>query len=148
VITALITAVAGYLVGSSLENKKYEFGSSLETQKQYLQIQLSAYADFAKAQAAWQRADAVAKQLAQNAGIDPAITDASLKLREAIFRIVLFSPAEVVRAVAAFTEQTRNEECEVPEAELAVYQQMRRRIIPEDVTNKEITMALFGCKLK
>jgi hypothetical protein len=49
-VIALITAVLGYL-----------FGSSLETQKQHMQIQLSAYADFAKGQAAWQRAGMIQK---------------------------------------------------------------------------------------
>jgi hypothetical protein len=92
--------------------------------------------------------DAQLKKMIGDAMTNQAKTDASLKLRDAIFRIVLFSPAEVVRAVAAFTELTRKEECKMPEAELAVYQQMRRRIISEDVTKQEITMALFGCKLK
>jgi hypothetical protein len=35
---------------------QYHFSQSLETDKQRMQIQQTAHADFAKAQAAWQRA--------------------------------------------------------------------------------------------
>jgi hypothetical protein len=55
---AFLTAVFGLIgvvVGGFLQ---YYFSSSLETEKQRMQIQLAAYADFAKAQAAWQRAGA------------------------------------------------------------------------------------------
>ena len=80
--------------------------------------------------------------------INQASADASLKVRHPIFRIVLFSPAKVVTAVATFTELTHKEKCELPAAELALYKEMRGRIISEDVTNQVIAMALFGCKLE
>ena len=54
--TALLTAVfglAGVVIGGFLQ---YHFSQSLETDKQRMQIQQTAHADFAKAQAAWQRA--------------------------------------------------------------------------------------------
>jgi hypothetical protein len=148
-------------------------GGQLETKKQSMQIQLAAYGDFAKAQAAWQRAsvspattdaqlkkfkdavidpastDAQLKKMISDAMIDQAaITDAKLKLRDAVFRIVLFSPAEVVNALAAFTQTTLEEECVLKEDEFDVYERMRRQIISEPVTKQDIAMALFGCKLK
>jgi hypothetical protein len=148
------------------------FGSNLEAEKQRMQFQLSAYGDFVKAQAAWQRAginqegtddqlkelraaminpastDAQLKKMIGDAVTKQASTDASLKLRDTIFRIVFASPADVVRAVANFTELTHKEECVIPDADLAVYQQMRRGIKQEEVTKEVFAMALFGCKLK
>jgi hypothetical protein len=159
--TALLAGIfglIGVLVGGFLQ---YLFSGSLETEKQRMQIQLSAYADFAKAQAAWQRAQLERDELKKEA----AKSDAALKIRDANFRIVVFSPPEVVRALAAFMEENHNEQCGTTDADIAVYQTIRRQKLDSDyipnlitrkimgqvsdhVSNQEVAMALFGCKLK
>lgn len=160
--TALLTAVfglIGVLVGSFLQ---YLYSGSLESEKQRMQIQISAYADYAKAQAAWQRAgeeNEFKREAAYN--------DAALKIRDAAFRIVVFSPAEVVRALAEFVEQSRDrKECDITRADIAVYQILRRQNLqsdyisikrgpitgevsnPDPVSDRDVAMALFGCNLK
>ena len=101
--TALLTALfglIGVLVGGFIQ---YRVGEWLETGKQRMQIQLSAHADFAKAQAAWQRAQAQQEgdESKKKTAREAAIEDANLKLRDAAFRIVIFSPSDVVKAYAA-----------------------------------------------
>jgi hypothetical protein len=137
------TAVLAGLFGLMTATAGYYFGSSLETKKQRMQIQLSAYADFLKAQASWQRANT--PKTGQD---DPAKTDASLKIRDAAFRMVVFSPAPVVKAFAAFTALTTQEECYIPKAELDIYQRMSGEAISENIEDHEVAMALFACKLK
>ncbi|WP_271627587.1 hypothetical protein [Bradyrhizobium sp. CCBAU 11445] len=143
VIVAGLFTVVGVVIGGSLT---YQFGDKLETNKQRLQTQLSAYADLAKGQAGWQRALAIP-------GDDPnkntAIEDANLKIRDAAFRIVVFSPSAVVSALAAFVRETHHEECTATKADLHVYRTMRAQVLPNDhVTDQDIAMALFGCELK
>ena len=149
--TALLTAVFGLIGVVAGGFLQYYFSSSLETEKQRMQIQLSAYADFAKAQAAWQRAGAET----DDAKRKEAIRDSSLRIRDAAFRIVVFSPPEVVRALAAFVQQSGDrEECNTTDTDIALYQIVRRqntRQVSEsdhDVSNQDVAMALFGCKLK
>jgi hypothetical protein len=144
-VTGLVTGAIG-LIGVALGGfLQYYTGGSLETEKQRMQIQISAYADFAKGQAAWQRARAEADESKK----EEAFRDASLKIRDAAFRIVIFSPAELVRALAAFVEENHKEECETTEADLTLYRSIRRHVSSSDhVSNQDIAMALFGCKLK
>jgi hypothetical protein len=170
--TALLAGaftLLGVVIGGFLQ---YLFSGLLETEKQRMQIQISAYADFAKAQAAWQRAqaqeegDESKKKTAREAAID----DASLKIRDAAFRIVVFSPPEAVRALAEFVEQSgKRGECNITQADIALYQILRRQNSDQDsdyisnfirqqirghasnsdqVSNEDIAMALFGCKLQ
>src|SRR5262249_53473488 len=161
--TTILTAVSGLIgivVGGFLT---YLYGGSLETDKQRMQIQMAAYADYAKAQTALQRAGAEKDEHKKEA----AENDAALKIRDAAFRIVVFSPPEVVRALAEFVEQSRNRpECNIPKTDIAVYQILRRQNldpdyistkrgqligqVPKDyrVSNEDVAMALFGCKLK
>jgi hypothetical protein len=84
-----------------------------------------------------------------------AIRDSSLRIRDAAFRIVVFSPPDVVRALAAFVEQSGDrEECNTTDADIALYQIVRRQNTRQasnsnyDVSNQDVAMALFGCKLK
>jgi len=162
-VSALITALfglIGVLVGGFLQ---YLYSGSLETDKQRMQIQIAAHADYAKAQAAWQRAGAEEDKTKREA----AENDAALKIRDAAFRIVVFSPPEVVKALAEFVEQSRDrKECDITSADIAVYQILRQRNLqpdyistkraqitgevsdPDPVSNRDVAMALFGCKLK
>ena len=84
--------LAGVVIGGFLQ---YYFSQSLETDKQRMQIQQAAHADFAKAQAAWQRALREEDESKKKT----AILDAQLKIQDAAFRIVIFSPSEVVRGI-------------------------------------------------
>jgi hypothetical protein len=155
-----VFGLIGVLVGGFLQ---YLYSGSLETEKQRMQIQISAYADYAKAQAAWQRAGEENEQSKREA----AENDAALKIRDAAFRIVVFSPAEVVGALAEFVEQSRDrKECDITRADIAVYQILRRQNLqsdyisikrghitgevsnPDPVSDRDVAMALFGCKLK
>lgn len=150
----LLTGLSG-LLGALLGGLvQYVTGTWLETDKQHLQIQMAAYADFAKAQAAWQRAqqaedDARKKPKPGDARKNPVIEDAKLKIRDAAFRIVMFSPADVVEAWAAFTREDHPEACApVPsQADLAVYRSMRRQVRHDAVADADVVMALFGCRL-
>lgn len=138
---AFLTGAIG-LIGVALGGLiQYHISGSLETEKQRMQIQLSAYADFAKAQAAWQRAEWEDDESQKKA----TRRDANLKIRDAAFRIVIFSPAEVVRALAAFMEENHSEVCSTSQADLALYQSIRRQT-SDDVSNRDIALALFGCK--
>jgi hypothetical protein len=131
----------GVLVGAAIQ---YYAGDLLEINKQRLQTQLSAYADFAKAQAAWQRADSEADQATKNT----AQKDANLKIRDAAFRIAIFSPDDVVKAFAAFIREKHREDCAASPADLAVYQTLRARVSDKNVPNEDMAMVLFGCTLK
>jgi hypothetical protein len=121
---AILTALFGLLgvvVGGFLQ---YLYSGLLETEKQRMQIELSAYADFAKAQAAWQRAG-MEKDQSKREAVE---NDAALKIRDAAFRIVVFSPPEVVGALSAFVEQSGNrEECNLTQADIALYQTIRQQ---------------------
>ena len=134
--------LVGVLLGGLLQ---YHFGSSRETEQQRLQIQLSAYADLAKAQAALQRAqhDDARKRAAT-------VDDANLKIRDAAFRVVIFSPTDVVKTWAASTREAHPEACgpTPTKADVAVYKSMRRQIRDDDVPDDDVVMALFGCKMK
>jgi hypothetical protein len=131
----------GVLLGGFIQ---YYIGGSLETEKQRMQLQLSAYSDFAKAQAALQRAELKESESEKKAATE----DANLKIRDAAFRIVIFSPAEVVRAFAAFVEEKHKEECDISAADMAVYRSIRRLTSSDDVSNRDIAMSLFACKMK
>lgn len=143
--TALLTGLFGLIgvgIGGFLQ---YHFSQSLETEKQRMQIQQTAHADFAKAQAAWQRALREEDESKKKT----AILDAQLKIQDAAFRIVIFSPSEVVKAFAAFVQENHNQECGPTRTDLAVYQKMRRQTLGDDnISDQDIAMALFGCKLK
>jgi hypothetical protein len=106
---------------------------------------LSAYADFAKAQASLQRAELQTKSR-KAADVD----DANLKIRDAALRIVVFSPTEVVEAVAAFTRDHHPPECGAitPQSDIDAYKKMRRQIRGDGISDDDIVMALFGCKRK
>ena len=134
--------LAGVVIGGFLQ---YYFSQSLETDKQRMQIQQAAHADFAKAQAAWQRALREEDESKKKT----AILDAQLKIQDAAFRIVIFSPSEVVKAFAAFVQEKQNQECNTTKSDLAIYQKMRRQTLgKDDISDQDIAMALFGCKLK
>jgi hypothetical protein len=141
VVLTGIFGVAGVLIGAFLQ---YGFSSSLETEKQRLQIQLSAYADLAKAEAAFQRAEKEGEKSKK----DPALSDANLKIRDAAFRIGIFSPPEVVKALAAFTRDNHDGACVNSPNDIALYQTMRRQASAQAVSDEDIAMALFGCRLK
>jgi hypothetical protein len=99
--SALLTGaigLIGVLLGGFIQ---YYIGGSIETEKQRMELQLSAYNDFAKAQAALQRAGWKEDESERKAATE----DANLKIRDAAFRIVIFSPAEVVRAFSVFMEK-------------------------------------------
>jgi oligoribonuclease (3'-5' exoribonuclease) len=86
---------------------------------------------------------------ASQSRIGTAILDAQLKIQDAAFRIVIFSPSEVVKAFAAFVQENHNQECAPTRTGLAVYQTMRRQTLSSDnISDEDIAMALFGCKLK
>jgi hypothetical protein len=136
--------LAGVLVGGLLV---YYFGGSLEVEKQRMQVQLSAYADFAKAQASLQRAEQQEKDRSRKAA---AVEDANVRIRDAAFRMIVFSPAEVVEAFAAFTRDRHPPECAAvtPQSDIDVYKRMRRQISGGSISDDDIVMVLFGCKRK
>lgn len=159
-IGTIITAIIGAVLGSYLA---YQFSGPLETKKQRAQIQITAHADFLKAEAAWQRAGAEA----DNDEKTKAERDASLKIRDAAFRIVVFSPVAVVKALAVFVEQNhKHEACKLTQSDIDLYQILRRQTQidgdffeflrfgksdpvskEKDISDQELAMALFGCKL-
>jgi hypothetical protein len=78
-----------------------------------------------------------------------AILDAQLKIQDPAFRIVIFSPSEVVKAFAAFVQENQNQECGTTKGDLAIYQKMRRQTLGKDeISDQDVAMALFGCRLK
>src|SRR5690348_12465925 len=119
-ILTAISGLVGVMVGGLLV---YYFGGSQEVEKQRTQIQLSAYADFVKAQASLQRAEAQEKDRSRKAA---AVDDANLKIRDAAFRMVIVSPAEVVEALAAFTRDRHPQDCGAvtPQSDIDVYKKM------------------------
>ncbi len=121
--------LAGVLVGGLLV---YYFGG---------------YADFAKAQASLQRAEQQEKDRSRKAA---AVEDANVRIRDAAFRMIVFSPAEVVEAFAAFTRDRHPPECAAvtPQSDIDVYKRMRRQISGGSISDDDIVMVLFGCKRK
>lgn len=143
--TALLTGLFGLIGVVTGGFLQYYFSQWLETDKQRMQIQQTAHADFAKAQAVWQRALREQDESKKKA----AILDAHLKIQDAAFRIVIFSPSEVVKAFAAYVQENQNQECGTTRGDLAIYQKMRRQILgKDDISDQDVAMALFGCKLK
>jgi hypothetical protein len=138
-------ALAGIALGAFLQ---YYASNWLESKKQLEQIRMSAYADYGKAQAAWVRANAEPDNSKQKAAL---IRDAKLKILDAVYRIIIFSKPEVVKALAAFVEQSPDiQECKIAEAEIGLYQILRRQTFDldpksKDVSDREIAN-VFGCK--
>ena len=128
--------LVGALVGAVLQ---YYVGDKLETQKQRLQIQITAYSDLAKGQAALQRAQAAKDK-----------DEANLRIRDAGFRLAIFSPGDVVKSYAAFVREKHPEMCTTATspADIAVYQNLRREVSDQNVSNDDLTMAIFACKPK
>jgi hypothetical protein len=142
----LAAGVLGALVGGGVQ---YYATRSLETEKQLLQIQLGAYADFAKAQAALQRARSQENEATRRQQIE----DANLKIRDAAFRVVIFSPVEVVEKLATLTKDLGPqppEPCHLPSTDIALYQSMRGQALGTSagrIEPADIAMALFVCQL-
>ena len=104
-----------------------------------LEMQRSAYEDFAKAQAVWIHQDP-----------NKASESTRLALRDASTRIAIFAPADVVRAVARYTrESEKRRACSPLESDVAMYQSIRQGIGvagSEPVSNNDLVMVIFGCE--
>ena len=127
-----VSAVLGIFLGGAIQ---FYTSSWLETEKQLLQIRLDAYSDFLKGQAAWMKTHD---------------EDARSKIRDAAFRIVVFSPAEVVQALTTFLKSTAPSPCHSTKAEIELYQGIRRQALGGDagiISDGDMAMALFGCQL-
>ena len=135
----------GSVVGVALTAfGQYFVGDMLETRKQRLQTQLTAYGDFAKAQAAWQRAGDASKK-------EEAEKDANLKIRDAAFRIAIFSPDDLVKSLSKYVAEKHRGNCANSAADIAVYQTMRAKAQAQDKSNvpdQDMAMVLFGCTFK
>jgi len=140
---AFLGSIVGVLLTAVLQ---YFVGDMLETRKQRLQTQLSAYADFAKAQAAWQRANLEGEASKK----EEAIRDAKLKIRDAAFRIAIFGPDDLVKSVSKYFAENQRGNCTNSAADIAVYQTMRAKAQNSDldVPAQDMAMVLFGCTFK
>ena len=127
-----VSAVLGIFLGGAIQ---FYTARWLETEKQLLQIRLDAYSDFVKAQAAW---------------IKTHDDDARSKIRDAAFRIVVFSSTELVQTLTTFMKSTEPGKCHSSRAEMALYQNMRRQTLGAgagSISDADMAMALFGCQL-
>ena len=132
--------------------------SRLEPEKQRLPYELGAYSDFAKAEAAWilrprpQQPPPQSTPAPEKATPAPDPTkeerEINLKIRDAAFRIVIFSSSSVIEALATFIRSTPREACDISSKDIAIYQKIRLGILGSNagvVSNADIAMTLFGC---
>ena len=134
-----VSAVLGTIVGGIVQ---YYATRSLETQKHILDLQLSAYADLLKAQAAYHFAEVRSK----------AQDDANERIHEANIRIIVFSPVEVVESLAAFVKDKEHKSilpCSMPSSEFQMYRSMRQQALggsASDIKDADIAMVFFACQ--
>lgn len=121
--------------------------SSIEYEKQLSQLELAAYSDFAKGQAAWILAQ---NNLDTKPSQQPFVS-AKQQIREASFRVALYSPVDLVERLEAFIREQPRDDCTTTANDLAVYQLMRTHALGRkggDLSKATLAMVLFGCEYK
>lgn len=134
IVLPLIGVILGAVVGGFAT---YLANSNLEPEKQVLQLQLSAYSDYVKAQAAllWAKPEQE--------------VEANQKIRDAAMRMVIYSPATLIEKMADFIKEKQQRPCTATRKDIAVYQEMRREALKAkagELSNATVAMAIFGCE--
>jgi hypothetical protein len=130
----IVTAVISFI-----ETPKIEY------EKQRSKLELAAYNDFAKAQAAYFRAN--------RSNATPQEHDsANLAIKDAAMRILLFSPAETVEKFEAFVRDIPRPPCiQTSPNDLAVYRDMRQNVLGAkagNLSDASIAMVVYGCEFR